>query len=176
MITWACLLTILMFLTRLSTETDQLRKITDGHSAVLDVWPDLPTFTVSKGTEILRLFGESDNPSPFGPSSSSEIRPFAAPDLTPSKTTSDTTTGSKYDYATSDANNLLKESSIAVTPTPSLSTLEAYGLMPIANFFAFTWTDRHTAAVKHTMEKLTISVRFVYDICRKLYHYPLDPP
>jgi hypothetical protein len=169
-ITWACLFAIFVSLSNLSTEADQLRKATDGYLAVLDAWPDLATIstdkTVANSTGILRLV----------PADSDSIVPSAFhqnPDFTASRTT--TTTNSKYDPETSNANDLMKECSIAVTP-PSRSTLEAYGLMPMANFFAFNWTEQHTAVVKHALEKVTLSVRFVYDVCRKLYHYPLDPP
>jgi hypothetical protein len=177
-ITWACLFAIFVSLTRLSNETDRLRKITDGYSALLDAWPDIPTITTvkaaSSGTEILRLFGDSSGSSTLVSLTSSVIRPrIVTPDFTPSITTTDTPiTTPKYDYENI---NLVKESSITVTP-PSHSTLEAYGLMPVANFFEFTWTEQHSAALKHALDKVTISVRFVYDVCRKLYHYPLDPP
>lgn len=173
-ITWACLFAIFVSVSRLSSETDRLRKITDGYSTVLDAWPDIPTITtvktVSNGTGCLRVFRDTADSTP------SVIPPeFPTREFTPSRTTTTTTMITKYDCETSDANNLVKESSIAVTP-PSHSTLGAYGLMPMANFFAFTWTEQHTAAVQHALERVTLSVRFVYDVCRKLYHYPLDPP
>lgn len=172
-VTCACLLAAFVFLGRLSAKTDRLRRITDGHSAVLDAWPDISAIAVSKETDIPRLFGESDDSTSFVISPSSVIQPsLLTPDLI--STTDTTTMGSTYDYSTSDSNNLLKESLINIASPRS--TVEAYGLRPMADFFAITWTERHTAAVKHTLEKLTMSVRFVYDICRKLYHYPLNPP
>jgi hypothetical protein len=151
--------------------------MTSGYSTVLDAWTEIPVITtvktVSSGPGVLRLFGDSDDPSSFL-SSSSVVQP--TPAFTPSRTTTDTTpTTPNYDYETSKVDDLVKKSSITLTP-PSCSTHEAYGLMPMADFFAFTWTDYHTAAVKRVLERVRISVWFAYDVCRKLYHYPLDPP
>lgn len=157
-ITWGCLFAIFVSLIRLSTETDRLRKITDRYSVVLDAWPAIPAITsvktVSNGTGILK-FGVTANSSS---TTSSVIHPeFVTSDYIPSRTTDTMTTTPKYDFETSDF--------------LSHSMFDA----GLANFFAFTWTDQHTAAVKHALEKVTFSVRFVYDVCRKLYHYPLDP-
>lgn len=178
-ITWACLFAICVSLTRLTTETNRLRKVTDDYSGVFDAWTDIPAITtvntVSHGPGVLRLFGDSESGSFV--STSSVIQPtLSTPDFTPSRTTTDRpTTTPKYDYEPPNTDEFAKESSPALRWL-SHSLLEAYGLMPKADFFTFTWTDQHTATVNHALEKLTISVRFVYDICRKVYHYPLVPP
>ncbi|KAF8911057.1 hypothetical protein CPB84DRAFT_1763256 [Gymnopilus junonius] len=59
---------------------------------------------------------------------------------------------------------------------PTFSILDTYGLAPIDNLFTFTWSDEHLDALKRALEKVVGTVEAVWNIFRKVYHYPLDPP
>ena len=64
----------------------------------------------------------------------------------------------------------------ALTEKPSGSILEDYGLIPLRNMFASSWTDQHKVVLKQVLEKVIVTIDVVWDVFRKVYHYPLDPP
>ncbi len=176
-LTWACLLVTSASLYRLSGETDRLKKLTEGFSGFIDTWEsEIPTITTTAtmydGSGMRWYFGDLDDSSSLPSSTSTIVQPaLITPDLMPSKTTTDTL---KSLYAPPYTDNFLIESSVTIRP--SYSAFDAHGLVPFDRIFSFTWTNEHDAALRHALEKLTVSVQFVWDICRKLYHYPLDPP
>lgn len=167
-LTWAYLLVTSASLYHLSGETNRLRDLTEGFSALIDTWDsEIPTVTATatmyNNTGLRWCLDESSS---LQPSTSTTVHPaFTTTELI-LKTTDDTTTSR---YAPSYTGNFLKESSIAITPLHS-----AFGLVPFAHIFSFTWTDEHEAAIRHALESLTVYVQFVWKICRKLYHYPLE--
>ena len=171
-LTWACLLVTSASLYQLSGETDRLKKLTEGFSGFIDTWEsEIPTITTTAtmydGSGMSWHFGDFDDSSSLPSSISTIVQPtLTTPDLIPSKTTTDSL---RSLYAPSYTDDL--ESSV----TTSHWTFDPHGLAPFAPIFSFTWTNEH-AALRHALEKLTSSVQFVWNICRKLYHYPLDPP
>ncbi|KAF9482804.1 hypothetical protein BDN70DRAFT_874609 [Pholiota conissans] len=56
------------------------------------------------------------------------------------------------------------------------SILEHFGLVPVDNLFNFTWADEYPYTLKRTMAKVVATMEVVWNIFRKVYHYPLDPP
>lgn len=169
-VTWTCLLAVFASLYHLSGETERLRRITDGYSAYIEAWSEVPTIAITKTTDngsgLHSLFADTA-PSSFPDSTISIIRPaITTPDvLSSSKTIETTTTPNTIPYA--------EDSSLA--PTPSSSMLEPFGLLSIEHIFTSTWTE-HQAALRHAMQKLTHSAQFIWNICQRLYYYPLDPP
>jgi len=61
----------------------------------------------------------------------------------------------------------------ALIEKPSGSILEHYGLH---NMFGSTWSEQHKYALKQALEKVVATMEVVWNIFRKVYHYPLDPP
>lgn len=59
---------------------------------------------------------------------------------------------------------------------PSQLILKSFGLVPIENMFTFTWSDEHLETIKYALEKVIGTMESVWNLFRKVYHYPLDPP
>jgi len=168
--TWTCLLAIFASLYRLSGETERLRKITDGYPGYIEAWSEVPTIaittTTDNGSGIHSLFSDT-GPSSFPDSSTvSIIRPAIT---TAGVLSTATTKTPNYDHTIRYA----EASSLA--STPSYSMLEPFGLLSIEHFFTSTWTE-HQASLRHALEKLTHSAHYIWNICQRLYYYPLDPP
>jgi hypothetical protein len=64
----------------------------------------------------------------------------------------------------------------ALIDKPSGSILENYGLVPLRDIFISWWSDQEKYVPKQVLEKLINTIEVVWNIFRKVYHYPLDPP
>jgi hypothetical protein len=60
--------------------------------------------------------------------------------------------------------------------TPPRPILEHYGLIPLHNLLTSSWSEQHKYVLKQVLEKVINTVEVVWNIFRKVYHYPLDPP
>jgi hypothetical protein len=99
------------------------------------------------------------------PSSSAVL---SSPDIEATVTTTPTILRSSYhDTSTTET---------SLSSMPSQLVLKSFGLMPIENMFTFTWSDEHLETIKHALEKVIGTMESVWNLFRKVYHYPLDPP
>ena len=174
-LTWMLLLVTFASLYRLATETYRLQKLTEGYSGFVESWPEIPTITATAtvyGSSSSRWWFADTETASLSPSSS-----VAHPSLTTTeivhKTTTDTPSTHLQHEGSSRADSVRETSVIPIT---SQSLFDNFGLIPLDNIFIFSWSEQHTAAVKKALGKVVESMEFVWSICRKVYHYPLDPP
>ncbi|KDR81746.1 hypothetical protein GALMADRAFT_276442 [Galerina marginata CBS 339.88] len=176
-LTWSILLVAFCSIYRLMLDVRQNSKAGDGYLNPVDSWTDVPTVTITTtldtNTGTHWWFGDSPAETRPPPTvvpmemltrTTSSI--FSSTNIQPAATF---TTLQPLDY-TDDT----QEDSLANTPPRSI--LEIYGLVPIENLFTFTWSDEHADALKRALEKVMGTMEVVWNIFRKVYHYPLDPP
>jgi hypothetical protein len=163
----------------------QLRPVVDGDrsSAEIDSWIEIPTVTVTSTvydkTETQRWISEASS-APLWTTSSSLVFPEAhRMDHSPIMTSSATSTLHTISAQTAKQTPTYKypdtpKSSLSIQVQQSI--LERYGLMPVDNLFSFTWPDEYADSLKRTLAKVVGTMEVVWNIFRKVYHYPLDPP
>jgi hypothetical protein len=161
----------------LNHQTPLPDKVLEEPNEFLDTWSETPTVTVtttlygSAGTRW--WFGEpptTETPvvsSTYTVTSASSTV-LSATEIEPTVTTTPTTFhSSNQDMSTTEP---------ALNIIPSRVILESFGLMPIDNMFTFTWPDEHLETLNRALEKVIGTVKIVWSLLRKVYHYPLDPP
>ncbi|GLB34779.1 putative DNA recombination [Lyophyllum shimeji] len=167
---WFSVAACLIAMCHLNSELRKMERMMETYStAVAAGWNDAPepvtvTTTVYTSTGSKWWFVEDPTPSSESPTATLPIPvTVAIPEptdaqsvlaLSPSETYSDRDTGhTSY-------------------PPESTSFAEKYALLPIQHI-TFSWPthDFHS-----TMEKVMQTIEKVWQIFRKVYHYPLDPP
>ena len=153
----------------------------DNYFSLISSWTNAPftmTTTIQSTTATIRRFGDScgemvsiemsstSDPSP-SPSTPTDNPPIISQVTTPLPewTSLPTPTSSAW-HGTEDA----------LTDEPSKSISENYGVIPLYDMFAFSWSEQHKYVLKQVLEKVIDTVEVVWNIFRKVYHYPLDPP
>ncbi|KAF8892442.1 hypothetical protein BD779DRAFT_1509107 [Infundibulicybe gibba] len=70
--------------------------------------------------------------------------------------------------------------SVALVPTDTTRTSQStttptYALIPIKNTISLLWAEHDMELVHVALDKVMKTVDIIWQICRKVYHYPLDP-
>jgi hypothetical protein len=153
------------------------QKSLDESNEFLDTWSETPTVTVTTtlyGSAGTRWWlrepptaetSVASSTHAVAPSSSTVL---SSPEIEATATTTPTTLRSSY-----------QDTSTTETPLsnmPSQLILKNFGLMPIENMFTFTWSGENLETLKHALEKVLGTMESVWNLFRKVYHYPLDPP
>lgn len=163
-VAWILIIVGLLAMQRLGTEMQRMKRIMENYSAVVGTgWNDAPdpiTITTTVyASSTKQWFADIPTSSPFEPATSSTattIRVSQPTDIAVSPVIIPTQDGSRD------------------VPEPMASSSERYALsLPIQHILNFTWPvhDFHMAVdtVLKTVDK-------VWQMFRKVYHYPLDPP
>lgn len=157
----------------------------DNYFSLIDSWTDIPftmTTTIHDNMATSRWSGDScgdsgvtipvdmwstSSPSPSpSPSPTADVLPITVTTRLPEWSSFSSQSSSPWHRAEEDA--LIDE--------PSESILENYGLVTFHNMFTSWWSDQHKYVPKQVLEKLIDTMEVIWNIFRKVYHYPLNPP
>ncbi|KAF9527020.1 hypothetical protein CPB83DRAFT_794094 [Crepidotus variabilis] len=161
---------------QLYSENSRLKGLRGQYSAFDETWEEIQTVTStitvypSFGSD-RQLWEPESSTSPSITPTSSISQPAFTNRKPHSTITTAASTTATYDQA--QPPNDTGDDSINLF---SHSPLEIFGLVPIAHFFSFTWTEEHSATFKEALEKMSVGMHIVWNWCRIMYHYPLDPP
>lgn len=168
--TWALVAACLFVMHRLNNEIQRMGRVMENYSTVVAPgWNDVPepvtiTTTVYTSTGTKWRFAADPTSACEPPTPTLRIPVTNAipestdaqtnPVLLPSETHSD------------------HETVVSSDPPETTPTTERYALIPIQRILTFSWPahDFHS-----TMEKVMHTIDKVWQIFRKVYHYPLDP-
>jgi len=181
-LTWIMLLVVLFLMYHIMLDMHKLHSVHNARVDHVDVWTDLPTFTVTT-----TVYGNSETQ--WWPENSSTIvQPTYSqtPSLVESTTTipiptyssptndpMTTFTNAVRPTSTTSQHEPVKETSL--THTSLQSILETYGLIPLKDLFSLFQNDQSDVLSK-VSDKVVGTMEVVWNIFRKVYHYPLDPP
>lgn len=174
MLTWVLLSIICLWMYQMKLDMRQSAIASDNYFSLLDSrsnGPFIITTTIHDNTATRRWHDDSCEETLSGEmlstSSSSPITPTLLSLTTPfpQRTAADTHSSLP-----------LQKTEDALIDKPSRPILENYGLIPLYNILASSWSDQHKHALKQVLEKVIDRMEVVWNIFRKVYHYPLDPP
>lgn len=121
------------------------------------------------GTSSRWWFGEATaESSPFTPTLSPSLPPFAA---SSQSSLAATALIVELPQESPDLDFEQKETSISMASAKS--HWEIYGLLPLQHILSFSWPNDDIHA---TLGKVIETMESVWQLFRKVYHYPLDPP
>lgn len=172
LMTWIMLLAGAVFALQLSSEMKQMTHSLENYSVMAaSGWSDLPepltvTTTVYASTGTRRWFGDVPAETRPGSAPSTPTAPAgAAKALSPDEAQQSDLTPSPLVSETEDK---------SLSPTPSPSVVEMYALLPIQHILSFCWPiqDIH---IHTTFDKVLQAAEVVWQLFRKVYHYPLEP-
>ncbi|RDB21428.1 hypothetical protein Hypma_011789 [Hypsizygus marmoreus] len=163
--TWALCFVGALFLLRLGSDLGQMSRTLDNLPAVVGTgWNDVPepitiTTTVYAATGTRRWFGEVPTESASSESPSSTLAVI-------------TNTISPTDASEPPPRSAYTSVSNTPMPSPSTSSTAQYALLPMQHVISFSWP---TIDLHSTFETVMKTVDIVWQLCRRMYHYPLDP-
>jgi len=165
--TWALVIASLLAMHRLGNEIQRMGRIMENYSAIVGAgWNDVPepvtiTTMAYTTTGTKRWFAE--DPTPSSDSFTPTVPISTSPIPTDTQKTSAPSPIETHTNHETDASSL---------PPESMSAAERYALLPIQHILTFSWPvhDFHS-----TVEKVMQTIDKVWQMFRKVYHYPLDP-
>ncbi|KAF8163441.1 hypothetical protein B0H34DRAFT_856929 [Crassisporium funariophilum] len=176
--TWTILLVAFLWMHRLSVETQHLIRTMNVESLVVGPWESVETVTLTTtiyaSTTTRRWFGEP-TPEPTT-ASASKVTPVAVPSGDPPIRTKLQTLDVTSAFPSPSSHHHTPDWRETSLDTPTQSILEKYGLIPIEHIFSFSWTDEHADTMKRATDKIVETMEVLWNIFRRVYHYPLNPP
>ena len=153
----------------------------DNYFSIIDSWTDVPftmTTTIHDNMATKRWSGDSCGDSgqttPVDTWSTRRPSPNPTTDVLPNTATTRLPEWTSFSTQSSLPWHRAEED--ALIDEPSGSILENYGLVPFHDMIASWWSDQHKYVPKQVLEKLIDTMEIIWNIFRKVYHYPLDPP
>jgi len=176
LLTWIIILVGFYLLRPINHSNRLSQNRLDEPNEFYDTWSETPTVTVTT-----TLYGSAGTRWWFGEPPTAEISIASSTHaVAPSSSTVSSSPGVEATVTTSPmVLHSYQDPSTTETSLNSFSSqliLKSFGLMPIENMFTFTWSDEHLETLKHALEKVIGTMESVWNIFRKVYHYPLDPP
>ncbi|KAF9566322.1 hypothetical protein CPC08DRAFT_814891 [Agrocybe pediades] len=183
-LTWSLLLAIIILLYHHSLDVHKLQTANEAQLDMLDVWKDIPTFTVTT-----TVFGNTETNWCAGGQHPTVNQVTASPTANPEKITTPTTTVTNFspniEFMTASTADVAQPTSepsqhdpmkdTSLTSNSLRTVLEKFGLIPLERLIS-SWADDQADLLGRVSEKVKGTVEVVWNIFRKMYHYPLDPP
>lgn len=167
-ITWALFLVGFLYMHRLGQEMKQMRQVLEGYSvAAASGWNDTP-----EPVTVTAMLYSSTGPRWWFAEAPTETEPSPSEQITPTPTTPIPTTAKAPELASSSTPSVTEIEVVASTPVISSTGSETQALIPFQQIISLYWPVQDLRA---TIDKFMQTAEKVWQMFRKVYHYPLDP-